>query len=1814
MSEYILTYNPIIAPSVLKKFGYIVSNSDKRYSLMFHKSGAEHLTINGNSLEGVSVTPSRLLFHSQQIPVKLSGTSFVNFNSLDRKVEKISKKLHTSNNKNKEFDIFTYKINNSGASDFNSGFPASKTWSNNVLSYDKYALISDNGKYRNVHSFDKYNSIKKTIDSHAGTFDIYFGNKDFNRYTSGNYEQIFFSKSLLNRDITESQYIPFDKALSGKGINWENYIHDFFVDKSGKPIAYGPQELYWKKAFNTSEGDIYGSYKTLSEMFSNDEVLMSFKDDPKLYLQESILVKGASSNRNIIQEKYSWTYVIRHMPNIRMYDNEFVHKTLGEVIYSYDNDSFDKIKELFYDAANLMASKNYRPLMLAVGESFFSSPQKETRFVGDNELIFKLWTDTGIETSHAYAYKVYRNTILNNALYIPKRMPETVLYENIEALKKFNKGFYNYFFDMPVKNIGTGTSLYENITIHKTDAIGILNDSDFIFKPDNITNLLSYNDITFKEIQESLKNDNITAWHIPRNTYKFDDEYVIPYHGRLVSYIENVYFSKSMNKTYIEYYCRTSSKSPNITNKVSNDYFGSRDIYNLDKLYAIHGCNSTHDEVLCYRKAFNVTRNSIISMSINGIGKKFSSYYKNITITKDKKKSFISEQKSLYRWTVKGMFDDYFTGTIKDKKSSLMNGEYFTSRAIYELMYSKEDMNSYKSLKVTNLLADNLSLYRQNPSVMIPDRYFKDATKSAKSTIETHMSFLYRPFYAVGTQYGPGIIHKLFHSTYSMNEMSAIVGSSATIGREANSYDVTFANKKNVPVSSDETIIFSSKGIYNIYTGNATVDFAGKYNRSLFETVTVNASKVYTDTFVSSLADSSVIKLNTDTNAYNDYAFITPNNRTVSDISSSEFITKGFYETIDANKYSGVFSSKTPYDVNDGSGVYIFKMNVLSWTADNDSILKKQKYTNTSNENSFSFKKWYDVYSGKAAEYISKQRMKFSSIIVGDYIHKKSTGISSTDYSAYIDKIRKPITFFNDIDRIGNTQRNVFVYDKPDFSSKLSFNTSADSNFEEIYKDTKYSRYDKYFTGIKKSDALTSYFLNNDIFALKSIIDTMYQDYISGYKEHGNLYDMNPLESNAKITQKSISLDNNSMDLILKERLTASAYDMIRSGKGGIIAVSKEACLTDAKNNIIIADAMSKKALSCESIFTWKSDGIVLENDIQIFTDKALKTMTSFLGDMVLKDKINTFADNYSTGIFKIMHNATMDREHNIYWLNINKNISLISDTDMVHKYPFGITMNDDDNVLRERKGTWINSSDLINVYSKDTSYYNNMDWLTINKYIFDYKQEHIHKIEGKAEKLFYEELHKDSGKAERMISEFIHKYKRPTSLAHMEIVNFGLSRPVSVISLENDKDGHHELLCISVDRLSKNVTYLEAESIYKKYHELNIDKEDFGSWAWVYEPKNPFDDYKDLEGIDELLLPEKDFRYENFEDIIFNKKLNRPRNPVKKIDNNTWICKLPTKHPFKNFHENDGIAYVGEVKDNYYGINVKIMQEIFLKYYQIWQQNLFKFSTMSMNEASKAMLEYIYSWIVLYYPPENLEQAMRVFRQIRWYSESAVINNSQYIIKGEWTDLKMLDIENNLEDNDTMYYDDKLFVIRNTRESVGYEDEETGEIVGRTEASVEFYADIWKDTLLTFSVVIVSGSMNLYINDELVDTISRTQRFNTYPIKFSEDTVTIRFEKTAENNVDAQFFIADVRLKEQRLGDFSVEFDPKLKAGNKPISLVAEKMTKFINLYDDVTEAYTELQKKNIGIAVTVDMMKDYLELHHKNKTKGKRLTIKKT
>jgi hypothetical protein len=431
------------------------------------------------------------------------------------------------------------------------------------------------------------------------------------------------------------------------------------------------------------------------------------------------------------------------------------------------------------------------------------------------------------------------------------------------------------------------------------------------------------------------------------------------------------------------------------------------------------------------------------------------------------------------------------------------------------------------------------------------------------------------------------------------------------------------------------------------------------------------------------------------------------------------------------------------------------------------------------------------------------------------------------------------------------------------------------------------------------------------------------------------------------------------------------------------------------------------------------------------------------------------------------------------------------------------------------------------------------------------------------------------------------------------------ITKPLGIhddtVNVDREKeDGSYYPGLIFVDKSAFTSSLIQTElSVMKNtLRRLDTPNPKTFNWAWVYQYEDPIKPNKNYYGIDELLLPENDIKYEEFIDVIFDKTKMMPKNPVKIIDDTTFVAKYPTKHPIPNY-EKLGIEYID--------VPSELMRDLFLKFYQIWYNNVFKFGNMAMVDSVNLMMDYMYSYIVINYSgTEQFEAALRILRLIRWFAETSVMRNSQYIISYVYEDLKsqlqtgVCQIENSMY---KMKVNKDMAVICTDTMSIG-----------NSEAYVTLFINNKKDTEITFSISFFGGSVDVYLNGELIDVITGNKVMAKYDIPFE---VGIKNELTIKRSVTQNIglcYIGNIIVKDGKFKDLSVQYDPDLKMGNLPLNDIVQKMILLANMYEDEKEQFEKFKTGNWAVSELYQRLQTYWELHHQDKIKGKRLTIKET
>lgn len=389
---------------------------------------------------------------------------------------------------------------------------------------------------------------------------------------------------------------------------------------------------------------------------------------------------------------------------------------------------------------------------------------------------------------------------------------------------------------------------------------------------------------------------------------------------------------------------------------------------------------------------------------------------------------------------------------------------------------------------------------------------------------------------------------------------------------------------------------------------------------------------------------------------------------------------------------------------------------------------------------------------------------------------------------------------------------------------------------------------------------------------------------------------------------------------------------------------------------------------------------------------------------------------------------------------------------------------------------------------------------------------------------------------------------------------------------------------------------YQEIKKLTSIKKELEKNVEHHYNWVWIEgSGENPLPQNEHY-GIDELLIPENDFDYTRFEDVIFNKKTLKPIKPVKIIDDHTFIAKYPIKHPVQKYEE---------IAKEYIDIPSDLMYTIYNRFYEIWYANVFKFGNMDMVSAINLMMDYMHIYVMTQYGGTDLlEEALRVLKQIRWFAETSVIKNAEYLITFEYEDLKSnlqtgyCEIQNRTEN---FYIDKTLKVFSSDKESYG------------KEAYIEFTVSNAIETTITFSISFLHGFVDVFINEDHVQTLTKSSSMVELTLEPTRTQNKIKIVRSKTSNV-SYCYVGNVVIKNGKYKNLEITFDNTKKNGNLPMNDVIQKLINLATMYENNVEVFNKFKQGNMAMSALFEELKNYWTLHHEGKVKGKRLTIKET
>ena len=361
--------------------------------------------------------------------------------------------------------------------------------------------------------------------------------------------------------------------------------------------------------------------------------------------------------------------------------------------------------------------------------------------------------------------------------------------------------------------------------------------------------------------------------------------------------------------------------------------------------------------------------------------------------------------------------------------------------------------------------------------------------------------------------------------------------------------------------------------------------------------------------------------------------------------------------------------------------------------------------------------------------------------------------------------------------------------------------------------------------------------------------------------------------------------------------------------------------------------------------------------------------------------------------------------------------------------------------------------------------------------------------------------------------------------------------------------------------------------------------------YKWLDGGEDDFEMKLDKYGIDELILPYNDYNYEILKKTLIN-EYGKPLVPYKEIDKNSFIAKIPVQNPVPCFSD-IGLEYID--------VDVGILVHLLNTMYKLWRKKVFKFGAMDIKDSMECILSDLKDYIFLTFEGDDLKIATRVFRLFRWYAEMAMNKCCSYKITLQYGPLySSLDkgdcsIPYKLEN---MYIDDNKYIITNS--------------VLNKECSCTFNIDNPIDTVIQATIYLSDGSCDILLNNNLECTLKKGINNISIPLKRLDEMNTLKIYYNSFNNGIIK--ISKVVISDMVYEDAKIEYYSKIGEGNYFMDLLIKNLsvTAITDIYDK--DQIEKIKENNFSISVTLDRIKEYIELHHVNKIKGKRLTIKKS
>ena len=347
---------------------------------------------------------------------------------------------------------------------------------------------------------------------------------------------------------------------------------------------------------------------------------------------------------------------------------------------------------------------------------------------------------------------------------------------------------------------------------------------------------------------------------------------------------------------------------------------------------------------------------------------------------------------------------------------------------------------------------------------------------------------------------------------------------------------------------------------------------------------------------------------------------------------------------------------------------------------------------------------------------------------------------------------------------------------------------------------------------------------------------------------------------------------------------------------------------------------------------------------------------------------------------------------------------------------------------------------------------------------------------------------------------------------------------------------------------------------------------------------------------------------FPDFQDLVFgdNMIIEDKAKYVKGLsDEGNQIVTLPLENP---------IDLYSDIAKDYLDVDVSIMQFAMNTMYSIWKENIYAYATSRADKSIESILKRTEKYIreKLSYDEEATKHIDKTLKLMGWLSEAAILSNSDYELTYVTEDGKIdyahknfgnlnkniLNIQN-LEIND-----DYLLATK----------------VPGTDSMFEFRVNQEYDIRMTFKAYMVhQGVLVITIGNKEYKYLGTEKVYHdidvTIPKEVKKVSIVFYFD-----NEDSTIEIASFKVEKMFNVDFNIKYLGKLTNSNSIINKTLEVIQNTTDAIEDtvigVPEDYVSKEDaitNSIQVSYMINSFIHYMYMHHNNKCKGKRLTIKK-